>query len=63
MIQLKQILDFGYKPEGSYRIADHWNFTSKSSNIECKTYREIPDKKFRLGLFKNGKYDIIKDFD
>ena len=58
-------LDFGYKPEGSKRIADHWNFTTKKSDrIECQTHEEVPDdNKYRLGIFENGKYRIVKNFE
>lgn len=56
-------IDFGYKPEGTHRIAEHWNFISKG-NLECETYEEvIDDHKFRLGKFENGKYRIIKIYN
>lgn len=54
-------ISWGYKPEGSYRVSDHWNFTSKGSGgIHCVTDKEVEDnKEVCLGQYENGVYKIL----
>lgn len=52
-------IDWNHKPEGSYRIADHWNF-----NGHCETYQEVENNThLSVGIYRNGKYDIIETFE
>lgn len=54
-------MDIGWdhKPEGSYRIADHWNF-----NGHCETWNKVENTThLSVGIFRNGKYEIIKSFE
>lgn len=55
-------IDFGYKPEGSYRIADHWNFGPFRD--QCMTHNEVKNNThLSVGIFRDGKYDIIESFE
>ena len=53
-----------YKVDGSFRIADHWNFESRGK-LHCQTTTPIKDGKWALGQFNAalGKYEIIKISD
>lgn len=54
-------IGWGYKPLGSYRVSDHWNFGENSEH--CKT--DNPGFKYgwAVGIMtESGKYDIIKKF-
>lgn len=54
-------IDFGYKPEGSLRISDHWNFGDDHKEcqiVNCKNYNEG----WKCCQYHNGKYYLIKDF-
>ena len=55
---------WNYKPDGSYRISDHWNFTSKGK-LHCQTTTEIQDNLWALAQFDAsvGKYRILKTFE
>ncbi len=55
-------IGWGYKPEGSYRISNHWSFTSQGE-IHCKLEDGNEDLKneWLLGEYKNGKYKILKN--
>lgn len=48
----------GYKPDGSFRVSDHWNYQSmdKSKEIHCVT--DIPVKDSNISL---GQYDANLD--
>lgn len=48
----------GYKPDGSFRVSDHWNYQSmdKSKEIHCLT--DIPVKSSDVSL---GQYDANLD--
>lgn len=48
-------IDWGYKPEESYRLADHWNW---NDGTECPTIENI-DYGYAIAQFSNGKYHRI----
>lgn len=49
------VVEWGYKPTGSYRIADHWSFESQGG-IHCKLNNSDEySTKFTIGKW-NGKY-------
>ena len=53
---------WGSKPEGSYRVSDHWNFISNYDTTikHCATSNHVPNNShISIGQFHNGKYDII----
>lgn len=51
-------IGWGYKPEGSLRISDHWNFGSE--NEHCKTSEPVDG--WALCKFESGVYHLIKTF-
>lgn len=52
-------IDWGYKPEGSLRISDHWNFRGS-----CETHDEVENNThLSVGKYRDGKYDIIHSFE
>ena len=54
-------IDWSYKPDGSYRVSDHWNF-KKGDNIHCKTDKKVPDNThYSIGKYdsNSGLYKII----
>lgn len=57
-------IDWNYKPEGSLRLSDHWNFWSQGKT-HCEvegTDGELIENCWMLCQFKNGKYHIIERF-
>lgn len=53
-------VEWGYKPEGSYRVSNHWNWETKygdyeTSVINCPT-NTGEDFGQAVAIFKNGKY-------
>ena len=56
-------VDWGNKPDGSYRLSDHWNFYTGDST-HCQTECGIMHK-VALGIYnaKTGKYKIIKIYN
>lgn len=54
-------IDWGYKPAGSLRISDHWNFES-GNTVHCKTNVPRFDG-WAVGRYNNGIYEIIKKFN
>lgn len=54
-------IDWNYKPEGSLRVSDHWNFES-ADQLHCQTNNSEFKKGWALGQYKNGQYKIIKYF-
>jgi len=52
-----------YTPEGSFRISDHWNFTSDDNKIHCKTNVEVKPNTWTLAQYSNGVYVVIKYWD
>lgn len=51
-------IDWGYKPEGSLRVSDHWNFGDNGEH--CPTAE--PVNGWAVCQFRNGKYHLIKNF-
>ena len=51
-------IGWGYKPEGSLRVSDHWNFGEDGEH--CPTSE--PVEGWAVCQFNNGKYDLIKKF-
>lgn len=46
-----------FKTHNSYRIADHWNFSSKG-NLHCQTTDPVPDDTYTIAIFD----DTIKRY-
>lgn len=57
------IVNWNFKPDGSLRISDHWNFES-NGKIHCQTTTEIKDGVWGLGLYdaSQGRYRILKTY-
>lgn len=60
-----QNITWGYKPEGSLRVSDHWNFETYGEK-HCQTLD--PNFKLKpgqnaLGQYEHGKYRILKVFN
>lgn len=53
-------ISWGYKPENSLRVADHWNFESNGS-LHCETTSGFTTG-WAVGQYKNGKYEILEVF-
>lgn len=45
-----EVIDWGGKPEGSYRLSNHWNF-----NGHCES-DEIGENEIAIGRYELGKY-------
>lgn len=56
-------ISWNHKPDGSYRISDHWNFWSRNS-WHCQTTTDVPADSWSLGRYNAelGKYEIVKTF-
>lgn len=56
-------IDWNYKPEGSLRISDHWNFKSRGEK-HCLLAEtdEFINNYWMLARYENGKYNILKKF-
>lgn len=48
-------ITWGYKPQNSYRLSDHWNFES-NDEIHCITKDKIKNK-ITIKKFNNGIYE------
>ncbi len=56
-------IDWGSKPENSYRLSNHWNFKSRGE-MHCQlSNTEEYIQKMYIAQYRNGKYYIIKEFD
>lgn len=56
-------IDWNYKPEGSLRISDHWNFMSHGEKHCMLDYTEEKiDNNWILAKYIQGKYHVIKEF-
>ena len=53
-----QNIGWGYKPEGSLRVSDHWNFGQDGEH--CQTAEPVDG--WAVCKFENGKYHLIKKF-
>ena len=51
-------ISWGYKPEGSLRVSNHWNFGYEGEH--CPT--DEPVEGWAVCRFENGKYHLIKQF-
>ncbi|HEN0239740.1 TPA: hypothetical protein U3R06_001047 [Streptococcus agalactiae] len=51
-------IDWGYKPEGSLRVSDHWDFGSDGEH--CPTVEKV--KGWAVCEFKNGIYHLVEKF-
>ncbi|MFS1664316.1 hypothetical protein [Streptococcus sp. zg-JUN1979] len=51
-------IDWGYKPEGSLRVSDHWNFGFEGEH--CPTAEPVDG--WAVCRFENGLYQLIKKF-
>lgn len=56
-------ISWDYKPEGSLRISDHWNFKSRDE-VHCQLYhtQEYIEEYWILAKYINGKYHVLKEF-
>lgn len=54
-------ITWDYKPEGSLRLSDHWNFMSKGK-VHCATTNPNFKQGWAVGKYKDGKYEIVKVF-
>ena len=56
-------IDWGYKPEGSLRISDHWNFEScGEKHCQLDTTEEYVGGVWILARYENGIYKELKRF-
>lgn len=55
-------ISWEYKPEGSLRLSDHWNFWSREA-VHCVTDDPEFTDGWAVGEYHNGKYQIIKKFN
>ena len=54
-------VEWGYKPEGSLRLSDHWNFESQE-RIHCKLSNTNEyTQKWLLCEYHEGYYTIVKE--
>lgn len=51
-------IDWKYKPEGSYRVSNHWNFKG-----HCKTSNSVSNLKLSVGKYQGDMYTIIKTYE
>ena len=56
-------ISWSHKPHNSYRVSDHWNFTTnRSDKVHCKTTEPVKNTShISLGKFdgKIGKYEML----
>lgn len=56
-------ITWDYKPEGSIRVSDHWNFISKGKkHCILKDREEKVEGEWILGKYIEGSYEILKYF-
>lgn len=56
-------IDWGFKPEGSLRLSDHWNFESRGEkHCQLDTTEEYLSGVWILARYENGIYKEIKRF-
>lgn len=51
-------ISWGYKPEGSLRVSDHWNFGYEGEH--CPTTEPVDG--WAVCRFENGKYHLVQKF-
>ncbi len=56
-------IDWSVKPEGSYRVSDHWNFTSQRDDQKrkhCRTDKSVPcTTHLTIARYENGVYRVL----
>jgi hypothetical protein len=56
-------ISWDYKPEGSLRISDHWNFESHGQkHCVLESTDEYVQDNWVLAQYREGKYYILKEF-
>ncbi len=56
-------ISWEYKPEGSLRISDHWNFESHGQkHCVLESTDEYIQDNWMLAQYREGKYHILKEF-
>jgi len=56
-------ITWDYKPEGSLRISDHWNFVSRGTKHCLLAHtEEVIQNNWILAKYIDGKYQILKKF-
>lgn len=56
-------ITWDYKPEGSIRISDHWNFISKGKlHCQLSNTTDYIEDCWYMAQYKEGKYKILKEF-
>ena len=57
-------ITWDYKPEGSIRISDHWNFQSSIGNkVHCKLKGvDKYTEGWKMARYENGEYIVIKEY-
>ena len=56
-------ITWDYKPEGSLRISDHWNFFSHGTKHSLLAHTEkVIQNNWILAKYIDGKYHILKEF-
>ena len=55
-------IDWHYKPEGSLRVSDHWNFTDRYGITHCETTGGQLSQGWAVGRYTDGKYEILEVF-
>lgn len=53
-----QNIGWGYKPEGSIRVSDHWNFGKDCEH--CPTAEPVDD--WAVCRYENGIYHLVRKF-
>ncbi len=51
-------IDWGYKPEGSLRVSDHWDFGDEEEH--CPTVEKVQG--WAVCKFENGIYHLVEKF-
>ncbi len=53
-------IGWGYKPEGSLRLSDHWNFVSRDEKHCELDYTDKYVNEWLLCRYENGKYTVVE---
>lgn len=58
-----EVIGWHSKPENSYRVSNHWNFSTNNINeIHCQLENNETKRGTYLAKYKNGKYQIINRY-
>jgi hypothetical protein len=55
-------IDWNFKPEGSLRVSNHWNFTTHGKK-HCITNIPVPNKLWIEAKYHKGVYHVIGIYD